>query len=95
MGLKVESEGITGKMIASSTSKIKKISLIKKNCREKDWCLFPHGEKPHSNGLSFWVYCALLKETCVKIRTMAATKSAATAELRPNIAILKICEIPQ
>ena len=39
-----------GKRITNSTSKIKKIKEIRKNCKENDWCLFSHGENPHSNG---------------------------------------------
>lgn len=43
----------TGRRIATSTSKIKKISVVIKNRIEKALRAFLKGEKPHSNGVIF------------------------------------------
>jgi hypothetical protein len=43
----------TGNKIATSTSKIKKITVITKNRREKDARILCSGSNPHSNALSF------------------------------------------
>ena len=51
---------ITGNKIVSSTSKIKKIRLTIKNCKEKDWRLFSQGENPHSKGLFLSIFCGSL-----------------------------------
>lgn len=48
-----------GYKITNSTSKIKKIKEIMKNCNEKVCRLFSHGEKPHSKGLSLFESTAL------------------------------------
>lgn len=44
-----------GNIKTSSTSKIKKIIVTKKNCREKIERLLDLGLNPHSKGLSFSV----------------------------------------
>lgn len=42
-----------GNRSTNSTSKIKKIKVIRKNWRDKVWRLFSQGENPHSKGDNF------------------------------------------
>jgi hypothetical protein len=44
-------------------SKIKKINVIRKNCKEKIDRLFDLGENPHSKGLLFSVSVVIFKGT--------------------------------
>lgn len=46
-------KGIIGKIKAISTSKIKKITVIKKKCKEKGIRADDLGSNPHSNGDDF------------------------------------------
>jgi hypothetical protein len=57
-----------GKIKINSISKIRKIRVSKKNCREKKNRLFILGSNPHSNGLSlaksirdFWLMVEKIK----------------------------------
>lgn len=51
--LTILNKGIIGKIKAISTSKIKKIIVIKKKCKEKGIRAIDLGSNPHSNGDAF------------------------------------------
>jgi len=70
-----------GNIKISSTSKIRKISLTKKNCREKFIRLFNLGLKPHSNGLNFSLSRRVLQDK----REIAVISSKVSKNLRITI----------
>ena len=70
---------ITGNIKISSISKIRKIRVSRKNCKEKLTRLLDFGENPHSNGLSF----SLSSLVFIEKRLTTTPKSVIRNKLNP------------
>lgn len=68
--LEVFIETIKGKRIVNSTSKIKKIIVIKKKCKENGRREEVLGSNPHSKGLDFSRSIVVFLEIKFKIKTI-------------------------
>ena len=76
-----------GKRRISSTSKIKKIILIKKNWRENGSRALPHGRNPHSKILSTSIFFLLF------IPRRIPTKGISRANAKIETVVVIISEI--